>query len=217
MMKMTRLIDAGLEQVKNILLRMGNIAHEAISTSLKGYIEGLSTYSEVQKISDILIITEEEANDKIFELIARFQPVASDLRLLKSCMKISYSLARYGRYALDISQIYEKIDGLALCEDWIRNHIIEMSEKVLKMIQISVELLNNRDINEARNLSEIEKQVDEMYFKYLDNLMDKPSTVNKCIISSVLVVRYLERIADHATYIGESIFYIVTGEKIMLR
>jgi len=214
---MTRLIDAGLEQVKNILLRMGNIAHEAISISLKGYIEGISTYSEVQKISDILIMTEEEANDKIFELIARFQPVASDLRLLKSCMKISYSLARYGRYALDISQIYEKIDGLASCEDWIRNHIIEMSEKVLKMIQISVELLNNRDINEARNLSEIEKQVDKMYFKYLDNLIDKPSTVNKCIISSVLVVRYLERIADHATYIGESIVYIVTGEKIMLR
>jgi len=56
-----------------------------------------------------------------------------------------------------------------------------------------------------------------MYFKYLDNLIDKPSTVNKCIISSVLVVRYLERIADHATYIGESIVYIVTGEKIMLR
>jgi phosphate transport system protein len=214
---MTRLIDAGLEQVKNILIRMGGIAYEAISMSLKGYIEGFSTYSEVQKISDILIMTEEEANDKIFELIARFQPVASDLRLLKSCMKISYSLARYGRYALDISQIYDKIDGLASCEDWIRKHIIEMSEKVLKMIQISVELLKNRDINEAKNLAEIEKQVDEMYFKYLDNLISEPSTVNKCIISSVLVVRYLERIADHATYIGESIVYIVTGEKIVLR
>jgi len=56
-----------------------------------------------------------------------------------------------------------------------------------------------------------------MYFKYLDNLTSRPSTVNKCIISSVLVVRYLERIADHATYIGESIVYIVTGEKIVLR
>lgn len=157
MVKMTRLIDAGLEQVKNILIRMGNIAHEAISTSIKGYIEGFSTYSEVQKISDILIMTEEEANDKIFELIARFQPVASDLRLLKSCMKISYSLARYGRYALDISQIYEKIGGLESCEGWIRNHIIEMSKKVLEMIQISVELSKSRDINKAGNLSEIEK------------------------------------------------------------
>jgi len=157
--KVTRLIDAGLEQVKNILIHMGDIAYEAISMSLKGYIEGFNTYSEVQKISDILIMTEEEANDKIFELIARFHPVASDLRLLKSCMKISYSLARYGRYALDISQIYDKINGLASCEDWIRKHIIEMSEKVLRMIQISVKLLRSRGINEAKNLAEIKNRL----------------------------------------------------------
>ncbi|MEM2687998.1 MAG: PhoU domain-containing protein, partial [Thermoproteota archaeon] len=66
-------------------------------------------------------------------------------------------------------------------------------------------------------LSELEKQVDEMYFKFLDRLIEETSAVNKCIISSVLVVRYLERIADHATYIGESVVYIVTGEKVLLR
>lgn len=214
---MARLIDSGLEQVRNVLVRMGNLAHEAISLSLEGYMNGVSTYLKVREISDILVSTSDEAEDKVFELIARFQPVASDLRLLKSYMKISYNLARYGRYALDISQIYEKLDGLGLCEDWVRKHVEEMAVKVLKMIRLSIDLLENRDVKMAKSLSELENQVDEMYFKFLDKLIGETSGVTKCIISSVLVVRYLERIADHATYIGESIVYIVTGERIMLR
>ncbi|MEM2056789.1 MAG: phosphate signaling complex protein PhoU [Thermoproteota archaeon] len=214
---MARLIDSGLEQVRSMLIRMGGLAHEAIAMSLEGYINGVSTYSKVQNTSDILVSTADEAEDRVFELIARFQPVASDLRLLKSFMKISYNLARYGRYALDISQIYEKLDGLGLCEEWIRNHIKEMANKVLEMIQMSVDILETRDVKKAKTLSELEKQVDEMYFKFLDRLIEETSAVNKCIISSVLVVRYLERIADHATYIGESVVYIVTGEKVLLR
>ncbi|MDW8034397.1 MAG: PhoU domain-containing protein [Nitrososphaerota archaeon] len=214
---MVRLIDSGLEQVRSMLIRMGDLAHEAISTSLKGYIDGVSTYLEVQRTSDILVSTADEVEDRVFELIARFQPVASDLRLLKSYMKISYNIARYGRYALDISQIYEKLDGLGLCEDWIKRHIMEMGEKVLEMIHISIGLLEKYDVEMTRVLSELERHIDEMYFKFLDKLISETSAVNKCIISSVLVVRYLERIADHATYIGESVVYIVTGERVLLR
>jgi phosphate transport system protein len=56
-----------------------------------------------------------------------------------------------------------------------------------------------------------------MYFKYLNRLVEKAPATNKCTISSVLVARYLERIADHATYVGESIIYLATGEKVTLR
>jgi phosphate transport system protein len=56
-----------------------------------------------------------------------------------------------------------------------------------------------------------------MYFTFLDRLFEKAPATNKCTISSLLVVRYLERIADHATYIGESIIYLATGEKVTLR
>ena len=80
-----------------------------------------------------------------------------------------------------------------------------------------VDSLKSHDTNLARTLSETEKQVDSMYFEYLDRLVEKAPATNKCTISSVLVVRYLERIADHATYIGESIIYLATGEKVTLR
>jgi len=214
---MSRLIDVGLEQLASMVFRMGELAHKTVSLSLSGYIEGTNAYEEVQNLSDMLITMADEAEDKAFELIARFQPVASDLRILKSYMKITYDFARYGRYALDVSQIYSRLGGLKECEDWIRQSIREMSEKVLSMVRTSVDSLKSHNTNLAKTLSETEKQVDSMYFKYLDRLVEKAPATNRCTISSVLVVRYLERIADHATYIGESIVYLATGEKVTLR
>jgi len=214
---MSRLIDIGLEQLASMIFRMGELAHKTVSLSLSGYVEGKNAYEEVQNLSDLLITMADEAEDKAFELIARFQPVASDLRILKSYMKITYDFARYGRYALDISQIYSRLGGLKECEDWIRQSIREMSEKVLSMVRTSVDSLKSHDTDLARTLSETEKQVDSMYFEYLDRLVEKAPATNRCTISSVLVVRYLERIADHATYIGESIIYLATGEKVTLR
>ncbi len=214
---MSRLIDTGLEQLASMVFRMGELAHKTVSLSLSGYIESTNAYEEVQNLSDILITMADEAEDKAFELIARFQPVASDLRILKSYMKITYDFARYGRYALDVSQIYARLGGLKACEDWIKQSIREMSEKVLSMVRTSVDSLKSHDTKLARTLAETEKQVDSMYFEYLARLVEKAPATNRCTISSVLVVRYLERIADHATYIGESIIYLATGEKVTLR
>jgi phosphate transport system protein len=214
---MSRLIDSGLEQLANMVFRMGDLAYKTASLSLGNYIDGKNGYAQVQSLSDTLVEMANEAGDKVFELIARFQPVASDLRILKSYMKITYDFERYGRYALDVSQVQKRLGGLGECEGWIKKSIESMSEKVLVMVRLSVESLKSHDTKLAMSLSETENQVDGMYFRYLDELVEKALGTNRCTISSVLVVRYLERIADHATYIGESIIYLATGEKVTLR
>ena len=213
---MSRLIDVGLEQLVNMLVRMGQVAHQAVSLSLNSKVED-TTYRQVQYCSDNLKLMANEAEDKIFELIARFQPVASDLRILKSYIKITYDFARFGRYALDVAHIHKRVNGLTQCEKWIQKSIKEMSRRVLEMVKMSVDSLKGHDVELAKALSNLEKQVDEMYFKYLDHLVEKASSINKCTVASVLIVRYLERMADHATYIGESIVYLATGEKTKLR
>jgi phosphate transport system protein len=214
---MSRLIDVGLEQLAHMIFRMGEMAYRTVSLSLDAYIESTGAHAQILNLSETLVSMSDEAEDKAFELIARFQPVASDLRILKSYMKITYDFARYGRYALDVSQVQEKLGGLEECEDWIKEYIGRMSEKVLSMVRTSVDSLKSHNTNLSNTLSETEDQVDEMYFKYLDRLVEKAPATSKCTISSVLVVRYLERIADHATYIGESIIYLTTGEKVTLR
>lgn len=213
---MKRLIDAGLEQLASMLFHMGEIAQKTVSLSVMNYVEGTHTHAEVENLSETLSAMADPIEDRVFEIISRFQPVASDLRILKSYMKISYDFRRYGRYALDVSQIYERLGGLDNCGESFRKIIQDMARKTLSMVEKSVQALKDHDEKLAKTLSELEKHVDNLYYKYLDKLIET-NTSTESIISTLLVVRYLERIADHATYIGESIVYLATGEKTSLR
>jgi len=159
----------------------------------------------------------EQVEDKALEIIARFQPVASDLRAIKSYMKISYDFTRFGRYALDISYLNRRFGGLKESTGWIHTYTMKMSEKVLVMMKTSIEALKGKNIEAARSVSGMEREVDELYFNFLDRIMEEKETENRTIISSTLMVRYFERIADHAAYICESLIYALTGRKEFLR
>jgi phosphate transport system protein len=213
---MSRIIDTGLEELSATLYRMGELAHRAVLTALLECLERREAYKEVREMADTLLAMADRIEDKAFELIARFQPVASDLRTIKSYMKIAYDFARFGRYALDISFINKRLGGLKNCEEWINSHVKNMSEKALEMVRLSIESLKSHDTQLAEKISGKEKEVDKIYFEFLDKLI-KSGATTKCAVSSVLIVRYLERIADHATYICESIIYIATGQKVVLR
>lgn len=213
---MSRIIDVGLEELSVILCRIGDYTYDVISLSLRSCLAGSDNHTKISGLSAAIDSMAEKAENKAFELIARFQPVASDLRIIKSYMKISNDFARYGRYALDISQICKRMGSLDKCEVWISDYIGKMSEKVLRMVQISIGALKDHNVELAMSISDIEKEVDKMYFDFLNRLVEATSTTNRCTIASVLVVRYLERIADHAVYICEALVYVVTGKQISL-
>ncbi|PVX24093.1 MAG: phosphate transport system regulatory protein PhoU [Candidatus Bathyarchaeum sp.] len=213
---MKRLIDSGLEQLASMLFHMGELAQKTVSISVMNYIEGTHDYNQVKNLETKLSSMADPIEDIAFEIIARFQPVASDLRIIKSYMKICYDFKRYGRYALDISQIYERLGGMDECDLSFRKISKEMGLETLKMVETSIQSLKNHDAQLARTLTEMEKRVDQLYCDYLDKLIVTTATT-ACTISSLLVVRYLERIGDHATYIGESMIYLVSGEKTALR
>jgi phosphate transport system protein len=213
---MSRIIDRGLEEQSVLIVRMGELTYETLALSIHGYLQGKSVQVRVREMSDILLSMADKVEDQTFQLIARFQPVATDLRTIKSYMKIGNDFARYGRYALDISFINDQLSGLKQCDPSTLEYINEMSEKVLSMVKTSIDSLKKQDIILAKTISEAERQVDKMYFDYLHRLINSEETNSKCVLSSALMTRYLERIADHATYICESIVYIVTGEKVNL-
>lgn len=214
---MSRIIDVGLEELSVMLCRMGELTYKTVSLSIEGCLNGTKVYPQIREMSDALVSMADQAEDKTFELIVRFQPVASDLRTIKSYMKIAYDFARYSRYALDISYINEQLGGLKECEEWISEYIEKMSDKVMNMVRTSIDSLRSHDTQLAKTISKTEQEVDKMYFEYLDRLIEKARATSKCTISSVLIIRYLERIADHATYICESVVYLATGEKVTLR
>jgi phosphate transport system protein len=214
---MSRLIDKGLEDQSVLLIRMGELTYQTLSISIKGYIDSSIVQGQIREMSDQLMFMADKVEDRSFELITRFQPVASDLRVIKSYMKIGYDFARYGRYALDISYINDQISGLRECDAEIKESVEKMCEKVLQMVKISIDALRKHDVDLAKTIVDPEREVDEMYQSHLKKLLEEETGNSRSITSRVLMIRYLERIADHAVYVCESIVYIVTGEKTRLR
>jgi phosphate transport system protein len=213
---MSRIIDGGLEDQSVLLARMGELTYEALGISIHGYLEGKKVEPQVSELSDMLVVMANKVEDQSFQLIARFQPVASDLRAIKSYMKISNDFARYGRYALDIADVNDKMSGIMHCETSTIEYIHQMSDKVLSMVRVSIDALKKHDVVLAKSISQTEREVDTMYLAYLGKLINEEQANSRCVLSSALMTRYLERIADHAVYVCESIVYIVTGEKVNL-
>jgi len=212
---MHRLLDVGLEQLTVMVYKMGEVADNAIDMSLRGFMNGKDATEAVRELSDILGTMAVEVENKAFELIVKYQPVASDLRIINSYMKIAYDFERYGRYAWDISYTQKKLAKIVKCPPH-SDLMLKLVEKVSEMVSKSVEAVKQHDAELAKTLADTEKEVDELYFAYLDQL-SKTRAQDKRVMCNLLVSRYLERIADHTTYVGEAVVYIATGEKISLR
>ena len=93
------------------------------------------------------------------------------------------------------------------------------SQKFSEMIRLSINALQTREKNTVSNLYKMDDSVDALYTNYLKDLItlktdsnDHPLQDPRCAISALLIMRYLERIADHACYIGDSVYFIATGE-----
>jgi len=204
---MPRLMDIGLDQLNSLLLDMATLSQQAVSASIEAYSTG-SKGTEVRQMSNRLHALHRQVSDLSVEMIARYQPVASDLRFLKACMEISYGFFRYGRYALDITSVLDMFGDLSRCD---KKFVVDTAKKTQEMIRMSVEAFAKRDLETARTIPQMDDVVDESYRKNLRNTIEKKGGDIKCALSSALILRYLERIADHASYIGESVEYIATG------
>jgi phosphate transport system protein len=214
---MDRLIDRGLEQLTAIIHKMSDVAEKVLLTSMQGFVREKDTTDEVHELSEILTSMTTEIEEKAFELIVKYQPVASDLRIINSYIKIAYDFERYGRYAWDITNAHKRSSGEEKCPSWIRAQIAELSEKVFDIIKIANKALKNHDPELAQSVAKKEEEIDQCYLRFLDELVREAYATTQCIIANVLVARYLERVADHATYISESVVYIATGKKLTLR
>jgi phosphate transport system protein len=215
---MERLIDAGLEELTVMVFKMGGVAEKALSASINGFVEGKDYSKGVHELSEILVNRTVEVEEKAFSLIAKYQPVASDLRIINSYMKVAYDFERFGRYAWDIAFVSTRFNAkTATCDKWIFEFIGKMAEKVLQMVRVSINTLRRLDPELVKSMTEQEEEVDRTYFDFLDRLVEQAGVTNECTVSSVLVVRYLERIADHAMHIMEAVVYVATGDKVTLR
>jgi phosphate transport system protein len=188
--------------------KMGSLSLECINMALDSYLQSKNVRHEVHKISQEIMGLYDEVGDLTFDMILRYQPVASDFRLIRSCIEVSYGFTRFGRYAYDISAVRDMFGDLSECRN---EAIYTLSGEIKHMINLAVDCFATLDLEKAKQLRTDEDLVDKYYNKHLPMLINSNNV--KCALADALVLRYLERIADHAAFMGESVNYIVTGQR----
>lgn len=169
---MTRLLDLGMDRIRNIIMDMAKLSEHSVEIAIDSYSKGISSKKQIFEWSEQLRVLQDEVGDLAIELIARYQPVATDLRFIRSCMEISYGFSRFGRYAYDIMDVLETMGSIADCD---KSAVMEMAGTVKEMIHMSVQALQSKDKDAAEKLYEMDNTVDALYRKYLREAIT-PST-----------------------------------------
>jgi len=191
---------------------MGHLSEDLVNSALESYEKGIMLRSQIFEGSEKLRFLQIEVTDFATELIARYQPIAKDLRFIQSFMDVAYGFSRFGRYAYDIAEVLETIGPIPNCD---KSEVTTMAKTVKEMIQLSVKSLEKLDKNASQKLYMMDDSVDSIFRSYLKKVLTQTKKKNfelKCYISALLILRYLERISDHACYIGDCVYYVVTGD-----
>jgi phosphate transport system protein len=212
---MARLMDLGMSSVNETLIEMGDIAERTLQTSLDSYFKNDGSRKKVLELSEELRGLADEINDIAVELVARYQPVAKDLRLIRASMEIAYIFWRLGRYSYDIIDTIEILNPV-LDGDCEKSTVMEISHIVRNVMKLGLLSLRNKDETIVVKLYEMDSTVDALYRKYLRDTINTEnrdiwSIHLRCYIRNILILRYLERISDHACYLGDCVSYLVTG------
>ncbi|MNI61900.1 hypothetical protein D3C73_1171920 [compost metagenome] len=207
--------DKDLEELRSLLQQMG----EHVIDALEGAILALQTL-DIERAQEIVKadLRLNAMEDKIMEIGSRLiitqQPVAKDLRRIIVAFKISSDLERMGDLALDVAKVTLRIQGQTLIKPLV--DIPRMAEIVAVMITEAIQSYLDENTDLAYKMAQDDDQVDGLYSATINELythmVEKPEFLNQAMLLT-LVGRYIERIADHATNIGESVVYLVTGKR----
>jgi phosphate transport system protein len=213
---MERLFDEELKNLKEKLLRMAALVEESIELSIEGLKEQKEEPAlEVLKLEEDVNLLDVEIDETCLRLLALRQPMAGDLRFITSAMKIGTELERMGDLAVNIAQRALELNKMPLLKPLI--DIPRMAVLARAMVTDSINAFINRDENLARDICKRDDEVDalndQIFRELLTYMIEDPVTIKRAV-GLLLVGRHLERIADHATNIGEDVIYLVKGKTI---
>lgn len=202
-----------LNNLNNELIIMGALCEEAISSAAKLLLENDITMKENVFEADKQIDRKEREIESIcMRLLLQQQPVAKDLRIVSSALKMISDLERIGDQASDIAEMAEYV-----CEDGIEGetHIADMARAAIKMVTDSVEAFVKKDVGLAKVVIAQDDTVDDLFDRVKSELICSVKCGKnnaEALIDLLMIAKYFERIGDHAENVAEWVLYSVTGE-----
>jgi phosphate transport system protein len=214
---MQRHFDDELKELHKDILKIGVLAQEAIHKSIEALKDRDKKQAQEVLDSDRKIDSLElEIDEKCIDLIARYQPMAKDLRFLATGMKINAELERIADLAVDIAQRVLEIADKPLLKPLI--DIPKMSAIAQNMVRDSIDAFIKKDVDIAKKVVLADKEADNLRNTIQDELvndyMSKDASSATRAVPLLLVARHLERICDHATNIAEDVVYMVEAKVV---
>ena len=205
-----------MQALKNRLLNMGALVEERVHDATHALIDRrLETAERIigsdQDVNDLQI----EIDDRCLKLLALQQPMASDLRLITSAMKINADLERIGDQAVNIAQRAIELHQEPQLKPYV--DLPRMAELAQRMVKESLDAFVARDTALARAVCAEDEAVDalkeQIFRELLTFMMSDPRTIPRAL-RLILISRFMERVADHATNIAEMVVYMVEGKMV---
>ena len=205
-----------LIHINSKIVEMGGLCEQIIDgTNLSIKDNNTQLAEKAVFLDEKLDSLENEINESVIKAIALRQPVADDLRVLFSAIKISGAFERVGDLCKNIAKRTQLLTDENQVE--IRREIFELGEKVKKQLTRSINSYTNQDIKLATKVWKNDYKIDQMYTDLFNNLLVYLKKKKRVASGShlMIIAKNYERIGDHATHIGEMTHFAITGENLV--
>ena len=205
-----------LAELKDKLLAMAALAQQAVESAVDAFLQrdkGLCQY--VKQNESAIDAAQQELDEMAYELLAKEQPMAIDLRFILAVIKINGDLERIGDQSMGIARRTKEI--LKVEEVDLPVDFAAMGEFAGRMIRSAVQALLDGDARLADSIREMDNEIDRMNRRAHDDLLklieEKPQFTRQAM-SAILVAKHLERIADHASNIATDVIFWIRGADV---
>jgi phosphate transport system protein len=213
---MTRHFHEELEGLKQTLLAMGGLVEDQIRRAMRALLERDDGIAQEVIDRDRQVNTYDvEVDEQCVNLLALHQPAAGDLRFITTAMKIVTDLERIGDQAVNIAQRALELNREPQLKPYI--DLPRMADRAQRMVKESLDAFVAGDTALARQVCAADAEVDalkeQIFRELLTFMMEDPRTVSRAI-RVILISRFMERVADHATNLAEMVIYLVEGKMV---
>ncbi|MBR3756006.1 MAG: phosphate signaling complex protein PhoU [Firmicutes bacterium] len=204
--------DEQLFELNKEIIEMGGMCEEMIASAARALADGdLDLAAQVIKNGGAVDQMEREIESRCMKLLLHQQPVARDLRLISSALKMITDMERIGDQAEDIAEIVKHLKGHTMEAVKL---IQEMAKETIEMVISSVDAFVEKDLELAKSILVRDDVVDNYFLEAkrdIISLVAKNPEKGEFALDILMIAKYLERIGDHATNIAEWVIYCITG------
>lgn len=214
---MERIIDSQLEDLKKLMLEMGGQVERALRAVTDGLLKKDKKYfQEVHDVETSINELQIKIDNECLQVLAKQGPVAKDLRLILSIIKINTDLERMGDQCVNIAYLGKEMVDRGSASSSMQD-IDLMTQSARAMVKGALDSFVKMDVNAAKSILKMDDTVDQLKNKVYKECIAKMKvdTQNiECLMDMILIARNLERLGDHATNIAEDVIFAFSGKDV---